>query len=459
MGVWRDQRGIALPMVLVFITVFTLLGFTAAYLVTSQTTLGSRYAGSQDALHYAEAGCQNYLWHLNEGTPNNVEFNKDIKFTDGYYRLQLINTGQQTVTLRATGWPAADPTNKRTIETRFRKRQFNQHVYLSHDDGSDIWWADGEKCYGPLHTNTDLRIQGRPVFYGKVTYSNQLIKGTKYNPDFRAGPPQKVAGLVFPASNNQLKLLARQGGYYYEGRTCIMLLGSGQIVTRNAKRAGDDGKLDSPETRPLPANGVIYVDGTTGNDQYSINKFDLSRGNAFISGTLKGQLTVGAANDIYITGKDPTNYDYKKAAATGGVRYAATTFTPVYQNSEQVGWTVSGNDMLGLVANNNVWILGQYWFTGSVTDVAPYDIAIQGVVFAINKGFGYETYDLYDKGTINLIGSLIQHQRLPVGLVGQTGYSKNYSFDPRMNYQTPPHFLEPSEAGWEVDYWQEVANP
>jgi hypothetical protein len=100
-------------------------------------------------------------------------------------------------------------------------------------------------------------------------------------------------------------------------------------------------------------NGVIYVDGNTGD-----KKWDLSTGNAFVSGKLNGRLTIAASNDIYITGYDPTKLEWSEAKnnLTGGITYYDTTF------DGQGNVVSNGDDMLGLVANKYIFILHYGWF-------------------------------------------------------------------------------------------------
>ena len=125
----------------------------------------------------------------------------------------------------------------------------------------------------------------------------------------------------------------------------------------------------------------------------SSQKFNSKSGNAFVSGTLQGRLTIAAANNIYITGRDPTEFNYSQAEVnpSGGVTYANTTFSPYPASGEQTGYLAEGDDMLGLVANNYIHILGNGWFSGNPSNVAPENVAIHGALFSITKGFGYES--------------------------------------------------------------------
>ena len=462
-----EERGIALPMVVAIIAVISTLGFTAAFLVDSQRTMGSRYSGREKALAVAEAGIYEYLWHLNKDSKFYEEDGEFIldgskprvhAFQDGFYQLSITDpaTVNPAVTITATGWPADDPDNRRTVEMQVHKRQFVQSIFVSGEEktpvsGNPVYWITGDEVWGPMHTNGTLYINGNPVFHDRVTYSGSPPVVTSGSHPVYQFPddPQKVAQLVFPSSNSQLKTFAQlPGGYYYSGRTCILLNGN-QVTIRN--------KGVAAVTRPLPPNGVIYVDGGTG----GTNKWDLSKGNVFVSGTLDGRLTIAAANDIYITGKDPTNYTYSVATNTGGIKYSDTDFDPAGGITD---------DMLGLVAGGYVRILHHDWpsasSSSSMADVAPSNITVHAAIFALNWAFEYEDYDNgSQKDVLTMVGSLTQKYRGAVGTFDQytgkriTGYLKNYTHDPRMSYDTPPHFLEPLNAGWEIRSWREAPNP
>lgn len=153
-------------------------------------------------------------------------------------------------------------------------------------------------------------------------------------------------------TNSDLEYRAKNGGYFYEGRTSIRLNSNGTITVRNEKE-----NSGNSVNRNLPPNGVIYIKGTTVDED---NKFSINSGNAFVSGTLKGKLTIASSNDIYITGYDPTVYDTNNLVNTGGIKYSNTTFVGKRNSAGKIiGYKASGEDMLGLVANNNIWILGE----------------------------------------------------------------------------------------------------
>lgn len=493
-AVLQNHKGIALPVVLILFIPISILAYSALSLTSSQANFNYRYQAGIEALHYAEAGINHYLWSLNK----NKDFsnlNQEVAFEQGKYRIKILEQGNGYVKIASTGWTNRDPEITKTVTAVLGQRTFTRYSYFSVDDPSDIRWTSNDIVYGPYHTNGNLVIDGNPTFYGRVTYSgrihfyNGVWKGGTSNPDFNG--PYPVNGsypkfkqgirwavpLEVPPSNSELKVRAQNSGYYYNGRTSIRLNADGTVTIRH--------KNNPSETKPLPANGVIYVDGTTGSES---QKFNESIGNAFVSGTLKGKLTIAAANDIYITGYDSTDYNFSSArnkpagagsGGNGGVIYASTTFAPVYENGVLTGYKAEGNDMLGLIAQNNIWILCKGWFDNPnpnigwfsydpQANVAPNNANVYGAVFALTGSFGLEKYypnssnywnDIHRYNTIYQRGALIQKTR---GAVGQNsgsswwGYkSKNYAYDDRMTYEAPPHFIEPSNRGWEIITWQE----
>jgi len=249
----------------------------------------------------------------------------------------------------------------------------------------------------------------------------------------------------------------------------------------------------------LPANGVIYVDGNTGggNDSAGISKFGITLGNVFVSGKLDGRLTIAAANDIFILAHNPC--DWTKPSwnsswydTAPGVTYSNTSFNQIFDGNEwthtEVGGT-SGEDMLGLVATNHVSVMHYNWpsqfdnvrlyldlfslfnydnYCYSLLnlslpeDHAPNKVYLYAAIYAQNEAFGFEAYDRgIRKDTAYVVGSIAQKYRGPQGMTGfldKDGYKKNYSHDPRLLYDAPPHFPDPANSGWQSSRWDEIQN-
>lgn len=501
MNNFTNQRGIVLPMVLAIILIVTILGFSAMSVAENQTIMVSRHQQREQALHYAEAGINCYMAELNKSPYTNYSAPSDsIAFQDGYYKVSVSapDISNPYVRVTSTGWHKNSEI-KRTVEVKLYKKQFVQNLMTSNIGNDLIWYTRrfmrGDVINGPLHVNGDLVVDGYhgdgqdgPIFTGPVTYSGQfrqinaagellnIIDVLNWIPNlnnttrFLAGNPQKVDRMGMPASNQLLKEKA-DPEYVFTGRTCIYINGTDLTIKNQGQTY----------SKSLPANKIIYVKGGIGN-----NKWGLNTANVYVSGTLNGQLTIAAENDIYITATDPT--DWTKPTSTpseGGITYADLGSIDITNESALKSALANCDDMLALIANRNVRVLHYNWPQGSSPyywknssshiDVAPYNMDIHASIYAVTGSFEYEAHDQgAKKGLLTVLGSITQYKVGPTAGFGPnlldaqrwdllnerlSGYGRNYWHDTRLLYEMPPHFLEPTNNGWEIIEWREISNP
>jgi hypothetical protein len=560
----RSEQGMALMLVLLIVTCILLLSLGFFYVVKGQERQTSLFVDRNSGGYYAEAGVNQYIWDLNQPANENYYVSHPTvagEYENGYYSMTVTppSAADPTVTVDSTGWTARDPQNPTTIEYKLKKRQFTDYVFCSQQEVTppmgasqseyENYWGTGDEVHNAIHTNGKFYFNGSPRFDDTATFSgvatyidNGFINGGYDSPQFYNNGVLSswqnqcyYAGeLQWPNSNSELKTLAQySGGLYFPGRTSLYLHDDSETPPRTVIDAyyWDPAATTGPQwiyktNLPLPANGVIYVDGTTeyadvtsanqnpamwdlgtdGNQNISqvlawlnpadngtnnpqhplisvdVDKFNPARGNVFVSGVLRGQLTIASANDIYICPTDPTHsfVPYPTGwPAKPGIVYGGTTF-----NNDGTVANLGSNDMLGLIATNYVRIIHNFWpstrfdnFTDSLktyettydcdlqaTNVEPNasaagGIYIDGAIFALNVAFEFEDYWMDSpKGHINLIGSMIQRFRGAEGINSPAtqGYNDNYWHDARMDYQTPPHFLSPLNAGWGVVSWRQL---
>lgn len=220
----------------------------------------------------------------------------------------------------------------------------------------------------PAGSNTNCAKTGA---YEGVTYSAANSSASKSNFE------------PIPTDNSQLGNFAKQGGCYYTGPTTITLSAAGMVVT--SKGTSSDGTGDSNGTGhlndfstdssvcpvnnstpvALPNNGVIFVD-TGGNNNTGNNPFDSvgnnctgmspcdqtynnancrgcyygqtstpnKEGDAFVSGTLSGHLTIGANNDIFVT----NNIKYADCTSWVGTPRPPPATTTTHQPASMTRW-------------------------------------------------------------------------------------------------------------------------
>jgi hypothetical protein len=181
---------------------------------------------------------------------------------------------------------------------------------------------------------------------------------------------------------------------------------------------------------------------------------------------------LNSKKDINITGCDPTVYYLSSSPVTNGIQYEDTEFdldtttgTVTVDETEGPGEA----DMLGLIADRYVAVLTYGWFNSGSANSARRYFTIHGAIFAINGSF-INSYQINQDpsdpsipnppGTLTIRGAIIQDKRGAVGKGNNSGttsgYSKDYAHDPRMMYEQPPYFLEPTETGWEIRDWKEI---
>ena len=148
-----NNKGISIPLVLIVALVTIIFGFTSLRMINSEARFNIIDDSNKKAIEYAEAGYNEYLWHLNDdvnyySTQASIDIqNVPIPFQDGYYKLEVTKPSDtdRFITIRSTGWTKTNPDIKRTIEAKIRKKQFVHHVYVSDDEGNNIWWTTGDE--------------------------------------------------------------------------------------------------------------------------------------------------------------------------------------------------------------------------------------------------------------------------------------------------------------------------
>jgi hypothetical protein len=376
----------------------------------------------------------------------------------------------------------------------------------------DINFVSGDVISGPLHTNDAMLICGTPTFAAAATTSwpssGQLWRDNTGgscggSPSFLTGDPRYADPLTMPPNNVAIRADADKSvfgdGCLFTGPTSITLNPGGTMTvlspftkstatTTNNCLGYSGTSLTTPITQSLPANGVIYVQNVPSSssdpnynascithaqlqsgtaawspptvqhplgypENLDITTYGCMDGDVFIQGTLKGRLTVAADNNIDIIGN------------------------LLYQG-------VNGqNDLLGLIANNYVEIYhpvdsspssgspsycdgsyqqssGQYYCNLDLPGVgnAFRNPSINAAILAVAHSFRVQNYALGEDtplGNLSVYGAIAQRYRGTVGTNGASGYIKAYTYDGRLKYQSPPRFLNPVDAAWQIVTWVE----
>lgn len=348
---------------------------------------------------------------------------------------------------------------------------------------SDITFISADTLNGPMHTNDAFMVCGTPKFLGDTSTSWTGNAGKMYRdncptsqPVF-ANPtdPIHLPPLTMPPSNSAIKTETGVGlgGCLFTGPTRIKLNSNGTMTVNSPfTKQTNNAPCTKNGTGPLPSNGVIYVQNVpsvstdanyTSGCPYNVagrvhplgmpipsdlTTYGCRNGDVFLEGTLNGQLTIAADNNIVVTWH--TQYN-------GGL---------------------SGTDLLGLVANNFVEMyhpvscttqssscnLNANFPQETARNAKFSDPTLHAANLSVNHSVRVQQWNRgAPLGTLHIRGILAQRYRGPVGTnssgVIVSGFAKDYVYDQRLKYLSPPKFLDPVASQWGVNTWAENKTP
>jgi hypothetical protein len=506
----RSDRGFTMAPVAIASSFISIVVVVSATAVQGDLNLTRNDLDHKQAYEAARAGLADYAFHLNKDTnywtrctsvPSPSAVNQIGSTANrrpvpgssgGSYALELVpRTGQSacstsnpvltmieqsgpstgTFRIRSTGYAGEE---RQSIVATFKRASFLDYLYFTQYETSDpvtyptpadisranaecvrtiaegrditpphfcdvIVFPNWDDINGPLHTNDALVTCGSPDF-GRTSSDTIEVSsppqgwyrysGCSGNPDFIGTFVTNAPVLTPPPTNAQLSLLAQQGGARFTGQTRIVLSGNTMSV--------NGGPFVS-----VPSNGVIYVANGACSSSYSPftarypTTLGSGCGNVYVRGSYSAPLTIAAENDIIV-------YNNLTRSANGMLGLIANNFVRVYhpfQNQERKGDCSGGNNGANLPT-------GAPWNAGQPTQ-------IDAAILAIQHSFIVDHYDCGSPlGTLAVNGAIGQKFRGAVGTFsGSTlvsGYQKNYNYDDRLRYVSPPHFLDPVESAWHI---------
>jgi Tfp pilus assembly protein PilX len=319
-----------------------------------------------------------------------------------------------------------------------------------------IVFTTGDTVEGPMHTDDAIDLCGEASF-GRPSHNPADVVeinggvystcgGSESEATFNTASKKYTVGqeLLPPEGDTSLGTYVKEGGYEFTGETHIVLHGATNTLTvTNSK--------NESETLNWPTNGLIYVRASSTSScgyTYKPNKSDNSSyeganseeskevncGNVYVKGSYSNSLTIGGEENLIINGNVyPTNVEGK------------------------LGSEPTGTDTLGLIAGGDVRVYHPLTETncsynakngeGSLSN--PW---IYAAILSTNHSFVVDNYDCGKAlGNLNVYGAIAQRFRGIVGTTGGTGYIKDYKYDERLAVDEPPYFLNPINAGWEVE--------
>ena len=454
----KKQRGAILIYLIVIITIFAIVMPIVVTDFIKKAQLLRANINREEAFQIAEAGVNYYQWHLahfttdyRDGTSQQgpyvhdyIDFDTQQKIGQFSLNITPPNTGSTIVTIQSTGWTTANPNIKRTITVRYGIPSLAKYAFLSNDV---IWIGSDESVGGQLQSNNGVRFDGSgnaPIQSAKSTYTCPSSQGspcptTKNGvwgsasqavQNFWQFPVPAVDFSSLTSDLATMKSLAQSGGIYLPPSNAqgysLVFNGDGTVsiykvadliynptgwdVNGNPHNEYIDYNNRTFQfTQAIPSNGVIYIEDKT-----------------WVEGTVKGRVTVAAAQLPYTPSTAPTIY------IPNNILYSAN----------------DGSNTLGLIAQKDI----------IVTYHAPNNLEIDAAMVSQNGSCQFLYYPGNIKNNITIFGTIMTYGQWTWTWVDSynndvSGYAHTYNnYDSNLLYGPPPDFPF-SASGYQLLSW------
>jgi hypothetical protein len=409
----------------------------------------------------------------------------------------MIDTNTGSFTIRATGRSSPQGTGTpayRSITTKFRRKGFLDFLWFTDFETTDpdfflgtgqytdakaqcevyerngrpsgypcadITFIGGDGIRGPLHTNDRLLVAGSPVFGRNSNDEIETVaKDGKPHPEGPAwepngsGTPNFVGKLVsgapkmeMPPTNAQLSQLA---SWVFTGDTQLKFNNTSVTITTYQQTAPYNPIVETRSLTDPDFNGVIYVKAgtclapSTRQNPYPAgyaggnptkNQSNVGCANLWVSGQYQRSVTLASAGDVIVEADE----DIGSGTNGKGIRR-------------------NGDVIMGLIADNFVRVYHPC-DSGGNDPGTEQNVQIDAAILSLKHSFTLDSYTCGAQlGLLTVNGAIAQKFRGPVGQFGSSGhgYTKNYNYDDRLIYRSPPYFLDPVQSAWRtVSYTEE----
>ncbi len=458
----KNQKGSLMIYLIIIIAVFIMVMFPVITIFTGKIQLLRLSAEREEAMQIADAGINYYQWHLahfpddyKDGTglagPYIHDYtDADIGKSVGGFSLTITPplTGSTIVTVQSTGWTAENPGLKRTITARFGITSLAKYAILNN---GPVWIYYSPQVFsGEVQSNNGVRfdvVGNSPVFSAKSTYDcptwQECPQSTEPgvwgsgNPSFWQFPVPAIDFSSFTSNLADIKNLAQSGGIYLPPSNAqgysLVFSNDGAVSIYKV-----DNLLSNPTgwTYDVNMNWTAQNQYTDYNDrtfqykaQIPANGIIYAEDNIWVEGTVKGRVTVAAAQ----------------------LPYNPSTAPVIYIPNNIVYDKKDGSCVLGLIGQKDV----------IPTYHAPANLEIDAAVISQNSSFQFFYYPGNVKNNINIYGAIIEFGWWFDNFVWTSGINddviagyanSNYNYDSNLLYGPPPSFPL-SSSGYQLISW------
>lgn len=443
------------------------------------------------------------------GRSRGVERTVQVSFTNESIFKYLYYTEFETVPPLIAG---KDP----VVCTALSHTQHGQTSARPAGSCTDVSFVSADDLSGPVHTEDRIQISGAPQFHGTVEtgWDDPAGQGWVLAPSATSGTPVFDQGkpvhqdFPFPKYNREIRAQAASGnGCLYTGPTRILFNRNATMTVTSpwSSATGSCGSFTPANnytaTVPVKNNGVVWVDKSTSttctiDEERAFLRFPIAgddalvggsspifhncaAGTVFVEGWVSGQTTLGAEDNVFVTG----NLRYASgwgttagttaavAADTGGTDvlglYANSGYVAVYHpatcTTADRDTTQYGNYMCKPGTGSNVSATAETAITTGPSRPTAYPMASVQIDAAIvsPRAFLVANHNMGAQlGTLHLIGAIIQRFRGPVGVSSSgtvvSGFAKKYTYDGRLKSIPPPYLADTTATAWGVTQFAEI---
>lgn len=431
----KEQRGIALMLVLFVVFIEAVLGFAAISMATLDSQTASQESLGMLAHDAARAGIMRAIDQLS----NSANWNTWAQSSSVKYNLQnatytvTVTPGANNSTSSLKYWQVTSVGVQngvqRTCVAWLTLQSFADYAYFTNTElasgGSPIYFIGADYLTGLVHTNGYFSLIGTPQFSTTVTSANTG------DPDYTATPSEAYSqGGTHSTNNTQ---------FYHYDTSYTVDHPVGLNNSPNFSFAGGQASITYPSNINSVVDAVPTPSGSSGvvtsGSSITVN------GSASFTFNSNGTVTIaqsGQSNQTVST-IGTTIYCSGTATVTGGTMHGNATLGAAngINIDASVVYSNKSSDVLGLVSPSNI--------TVTATNVNS-NFEIDASIMSTGGSFTVANYNSGNpRGTLTIYGGLIQSVRGAVGTgttSGQvdTGYSKNYVYDNTLLNSPPPNF-------------------
>ncbi len=352
-------------------------------------------------------------------------FHFNGSMSGGTYSVTVDSVGGHRLMMTATGtYPAAgsDGSITDTVRVQFGPNYFSTFCLYT-ETMNNLSWDTGDTIWGSFHSDGTFNVEGTPVFYGEVTCTNGVTGGG--TPIIYGSYQSGVSIPMSATSISEIQATAAAGGAVIDNPGApapfdvYLTVNPNATVTFHTNLHTNDTTISMTTFAP---NGVVFV----------------NNGNLHVHGTVNGRMTVAAGGssstgfgDVYINGSVLCNSDPRS--------------------------NINSSDIIGIVAQNNVWVESDNAYLGRSPSSPPVNPLIEAAIYAQNGTFQcyyQSTLSYRNLGTVTVYGSIANNfLGVTCDPTGTYGYRANYRFDSRFSTDAPLAY--PATGTYRILSWYE----